>query len=241
MHYLPFHALFDGQKYVLETHDITYLPGASFLGYSSESEAVGSGGLIAGNTYNDQLPNTLTEARDIASIWGLAPLLEQEATVSALRENAGGKKLIHFATHGEFRPDNPLFSGLALADGWLTTLDIFNLHLEASLVALSACETGRSVVGGGDELLGLMRAFLSAGAASLLISLWAVEDRSTAILMKSFYHALKSGTYTKGAALRAAQLPFVNGISTEDQVLAEAYRHPYFWAPFILVGDSGPF
>ncbi len=241
MHYLPFHALFDGQKYLLQTHEISYLPGASFLRYTSEGRAAGSGALIAGNTNNGQLPNTLSEARDIAAIWGLAPFLEQDATLSALQENAGGKKLIHLATHGDFRPDNPLFSGLALADGWLTTLDIFNLHLQASLVVLSACETGRSVVGGGDELLGLMRAFLSAGAASLLISLWAVEDRSTALLMKTFYQALKTGTYTKGAALRTAQLPFVNGKSTEDHVLAEAYRHPYFWAPFILVGDSGKF
>ena len=77
-------------------------------------------------------------------------------------------RVLHLATHADFRPDNPLFSGLALADGWLTTLDIFNLRLDASLVTLSACQTGRSVIGGGDELLGLMRSFLAAGAASLV-------------------------------------------------------------------------
>jgi CHAT domain-containing protein len=119
--------------------------------------------------------------------------------------------------------------GLALADGWLTTLDIFNWRLQASLVTLSACQTGRSVVAGGDELLGLMRAFLAAGAASLVASLWAVEDRSTALLMENFYRQLAAGA-GKGAALRAAQLSLLDG----------AYVHPYYWAPFFLVGDAGP-
>jgi CHAT domain-containing protein len=88
------------------------------------------------------------------------------------------------------------------------------------------------VLGGGDELLGLMRAFLYAGTASLVLSQWAVEDRSTAQLMRAFYGGLAAGK-TKGAALRAAQLA----------LLAEAPgrpRHPYYWAPFFLVGDGGP-
>jgi CHAT domain-containing protein/Tfp pilus assembly protein PilF len=241
MHYLPFHALYDGQKYLVETHEVSYLPGASFMRYTQDSAGAESGALILGNTYEGYLPNTLSEAAKIAAIWGTPPYLEETATLAALRDNAGDKKLIHLATHGDFRPDNPLFSGLALADGWLTTLDIFNFQLQASLVVLSACETGRSVVGGGDELLGLMRAFLSAGASSLLLSLWAVEDRSTAILMEAFNEALSSAGKTKGAALRAAQLPFVLGSIAGDEALAQAYRHPYFWAPFILVGDSGVF
>jgi CHAT domain-containing protein len=127
--------------------------------------------------------------------------------------------------------DNPLFSGLALADGWLTTLDIFSLRLQASLVTLSACETGRSLVGGGDELLGLMRATLAAGAASLLASLWAVEDSSTATLMQGFYSRLAQGE-RKGEALRQAQRDFIEA--------GTSYAHPYFWAPFFLVGDAGP-
>jgi len=148
-------------------------------------------------------------------------------------------RILHLAAHGDFRPDNPLFSGLAVADGWLTTLDIFNLRLAASLVTLSACQTGRSVVGGGDELLGLMRAFLSAGTASLALSFWAVEDRSTARLMETFYEKMAEG-YSKGAALRYAQLQFTQQQSDMDQDAAAAYAHPYFWAPFFLVGDAGP-
>jgi CHAT domain-containing protein len=139
---------------------------------------------------------------------------------------------LHLATHGEFRADNPLFSGLALAGGWLTTLDIFNLHLNADLVTLSACQTGRSLVGGGDELFGLMRAFLAAGAASLVATFWTVEDRATARLMAHFYERLSSGE-SKGAALRHAQLQFL------AEGADEVYRHPYFWAPFFLSGDAG--
>ncbi|MCB0005204.1 MAG: CHAT domain-containing protein, partial [Anaerolineales bacterium] len=134
-------------------------------------------------------------------------------------------------THGEFRADSPLFSGLALADGWLNTLDVFNTRLRASLVTLSACQTGRNVVAGGDELLGLMRAFLSAGAASLISSHWAVDDRSTAALMATLYRQLFAGA-AKADALRQAQLELI-------REPVEGYQHPYFWAPFYLVGDPG--
>ena len=163
--------------------------------------------------------------------------VEDEATLAQVQEAAAECHILHLAAHGDFRPDNPLFSGLALADGWLTTLDIFNLHLGASLVTLSACQTGRSVVSGGDELLGLMRAFLSAGAASLVLSLWAVEDRSTARLMETFYEKMAEG-YTKAAALRCAQLQFIEGRCGDGET-ATSCTHPYFWAPFFLVGDAG--
>ena len=144
--------------------------------------------------------------------------------------------LIHIATHGEFRADNPLFSGLFLDDGWLTTLDIFNLELEASLVTLSACHTGRSVISGGDELLGIARAFLTAGAASLLLSQWAVEDRSTALLMMAFYEELLAGQ-TKDRALQRAQLALLRGELNHDTT--STYQHPFFWSPFFLIGHNG--
>ena len=96
---------------------------------------------------------------------------------------------------------------------------------------LSGCQTGRNVVGGGDELLGLMRAVLYAGAASVVLSLWTVEDHSACRLMETFYGKLAAG-WGKGAALRLAQREF---ISNSEANLA----HPYFWAAFCLVGDPG--
>jgi CHAT domain-containing protein len=239
LHYLPFHTLFDGQDYLVREHQISYLPAASFLQYCQEIQPAESGFLVAGNSYNGRLSYTLEEAAGVARLWGRQPLLEEEVSKDNLQQKVLDCRGLHLAAHGSFRSDNPLFSGLALADGWLTTLDIFNLRLRASLVTLSACETGRSVLGGGDELLGLMRAFLYAGAASLVLSQWAVDDRSTALFMDHFYSNLKRGL-TKGESLRQAQLAFLPDAGPGFEHPAE-YSHPYFWAPFFLVGDSGAF
>jgi len=234
LHYLPFQILYDGREYLLERHELSYLPGASLLRYCREARPGQNGLLAVGHSVNGSLPYTLQEAQSVADLWNGQVILEEDATLAQIRAAAPHSRILHLATHGVFRPDNPLFSGLALADGWLTTLDIFNLHLQASLVTLSACQTGRGVVGGGDEVQGLMRAFLAAGVASLVTTLWAVEDRSTARLMDTFYRKLAEG-WTKGAALRHAQLDFLR-----DPGPDEKYAHPYFWGPFSLVGDAGP-
>jgi CHAT domain-containing protein/tetratricopeptide (TPR) repeat protein len=239
LHYLPFHALYDGRTYLLERHEISHLPGASVLRYCCEAHPAASGLLAFGHSYGGRLPHAVQEARSIAKLSGGQAFLEERATPARLREAAADCHALHLAAHGDFRPDNPLFSGLALADGWLTTLDIFNLRLNASLVTLSACQTGCSVVGGGDELLGLMRAFLYAGTASLVLSLWAVEDRSTAHLMETLYRKLAQG-WRKGAALRYAQMRFIEGQGPDGEAAGDLYSHPYFWAPFFLVGDAGP-
>jgi CHAT domain-containing protein len=154
--------------------------------------------------------------------------VEEDATEARLVAAAPRHGILHLAAHGEARLDNPAFAHLQLADGQLTTAEVFNLSLDGALVTLSACETGRSVVTGGDELVGLSRGFLFAGASTLVQSLWRVEDGSTARLMERFYRALRAG-HPRGAALRDAQL----------SLLAEGLP-PYFWAPFQLVGDAGP-
>ncbi len=236
LHYLPFHALYDGQSFLLEQHTISYLPVASLLSYRPENVPAAGEALALGHSYGGALPHAVQEAQSIAAILNGQAVLEGEATMAQLEERAPDSRILHLATHGDFRPDTPLFSGLALSDGWLTTLDIFNLSLKASLVTLSACQTGRNVVGGGDELLGLMRAFLYAGAASLVLSLWAVEDRSTARLMETFYRKLAEG-WTKGAALQHAQRQFIG--EQDDGQGSPSYAHPYFWASFFLVGDTG--
>lgn len=238
LHYLPFQALYDGAEYLVERHEISYLPGASLLRFCLEPRRAAEGMAAFGHSFDGQLPNTVQEAAAIHAILGGDLYVEQEATPALFRATAGQRQVLHLAAHGNFRPDNPLFSGLALADGWLTTLDIFNLRLNASLVTLSACQTGRSTVGGGDELLGLMRALLYAGAASLVLTLWTVEDRSTAGLMQRFYQGL-ARKERKGSALRQAQLAFIQGDSAAPASENSAYAHPYFWAPFFLVGDAG--
>ena len=235
LHYLPFHALHDGSTYLMEQHEISYLPGSSFLRYSRETEAAGSGLLAVGHSNGGALPHAVEEARAVAALLAGEAVLEDQARLAEMGELMRERRTVHLAAHGDFRPDNPLFSGLRLSGGWLTTLDIFGLQLRASLVTLSACQTGRSVAGGGDELLGLMRAFLCAGAASLVLSLWAVEDRSTEQLMVSFYERLAAGQ-TKEAALRQAQIQLFSGSNGGEQ---GPTAHPYYWAPFFLVGATG--
>jgi CHAT domain-containing protein len=236
LHYLPFHALYDGNAYLIQKYQFSYLPAASILRYAREGKTGGEEMLAVGHSHNGLLPHTVEEANMVAEVMGAKTLLEKDANCAMIQAMIPDCRLLHIAGHGDFRPDNPLFSGLALSDGWITTLDIFNLRLQASLVVLSACQTGRSIVGGGDELFGLMRAFISAGVASLVLSLWAVADQSTSQLMRIFYQNIAAGE-EKGTALRKAQCSLLQPVSAE----ANVYTHPYFWAPFFLVGDDGKF
>ena len=239
LHYLPFHALYDGNCYLLEKYEISYLPNASSLRYCQEARPSTSRSLSLGYSNEGRLPHAVEEAQQIATLLNGSVLEEERATLAEFYRIAPECRTIHLAAHGDFRADNPLFSGLILADGWLTTMDVFNLRLKASLVTLSACQTGRNVISGGDELLGLMRAFLSAGAASVALTLWAVEDHSTARLLESFYRKMTVG-HSKGDALRNAQLQFLRQPSELWGKQSEYYTHPFFWAPFFLVGDAGP-
>jgi CHAT domain-containing protein len=167
-------------------------------------------------------------ADEIASLERLSPnssvLLDERATLAALRARASSADVIHLACHGQFRPDNPLFSALKLGHGWLTVRDVYELDLRGALVTLSACETGISAVVPGDELIGLVRGFFAAGARALLVSLWTVGDTATAELMAGVYTRLQAGD-TPATALRCAQLRQM-----------QTRPHPYFWSPFALLG-----
>lgn len=232
LHYIPFHALYDGARYLLEAYEITYLPSASLLRHLQTVPPSTQGAFVYGHSLGGKLPSTQQEARQVAEMLHVQPRLENELALADLPAMLATSRLIHLATHGDFRSDNPLFSGLIVGDQCLTTLDVFNLRLQASLVTLSACQTGRSQVQGGDELAGLMKAFLSAGAASLILTLWPVFDTTTMHLMTDFYGNLMKGQ-AKSAALRTAQLAFLQGANPDQ-------AHPYFWAPFMLVGNRGP-
>jgi CHAT domain-containing protein len=184
------------------------------------------GALVLGNSFAGQLPFVVREAEAVGKLLGGEVFLEDQATHEVLAARGKVHSVVHIAAHGEARLDNPQFGYVQLADGQLTTTDVFNLDLNGAIVTLSACETGLTGVSAGDELTGLSRGFLHAGASTLVQSLWRVQDRTTAGLMESFYSALRAGARS-AAALRAAQL----------EVLASS-SHPFFWAPFQLVGDG---
>ncbi|MBI3949177.1 MAG: CHAT domain-containing protein [Acidobacteria bacterium] len=229
LHYIPFHALFDGQEYVIDGHEISYCPSAqAFRLCRQRGQEMKNGrtpALIVG-VPDEGLPHIAQEVTHLQSlIPGSETLLGEEANLEQFKRRAEHCRFLHLASHAVFRQDNPLFSALKLANSWLNFYDIFHLELQAKLVTLSACQTGMSKVFAGDELVGLMRGFLYAGAPSLILSLWAVNDRSTAELMGALYSRLIQGQPVR-SALREAQL-----------AIRERYSHPYFWAPFVLMGQ----
>lgn len=235
LHYIPFHALYSGNTYLIETHNITYLPNIALLPHLSEPKIAQKSHLFAvGYSGEGALPNTQLEVQSITQQFQHKTLLlEQDATVSATLASLEQADIIHFATHGKFREDTPLFSGLLLADGLLTTFDIFSLRLKATLVTLSACHSGKSALGDADELRGLMYGFLSAGAKSLLLSHWSVEDRATTQLMNSIYRHLVTGVSLTDS-LRMTQRAFIkqDDVASEDNIY---WQHPFFWASFYLI------
>jgi CHAT domain-containing protein len=133
---------------------------------------------------------------------------------------------VHIATHGLFRRDNPLFSSIRLGDGQLCAYELYELQLPAELVTLSGCSTGLSVVAGGDEQLGLVRGLLYAGARTVMLTLWDVNDSSTTEFMKGFYSRLRDGWGKARAAQQAMR------------ELRERHAHPFYWAPFSLIGNA---
>ncbi len=234
LHYLPFQALYNGAtgQYLLETfEEVVHLPAASLLGLCRDraSQTKSEGALVLGFSNCGALPCTVEEASQVAATLGCEPYLEEAASLERFRASAPTARLIHLAAHGRYREDAPLFSSLLLAQGELTGYEFFNTELQASLICLSACDSGLGAIGGGDEVLGFSRACLYAGASSLTLSLWRVDDRAGSLLMTAFYRYLLAGQ-TKAAALRQAQLNLLND---------PTYRHPFYWAPFILIGDSG--
>jgi CHAT domain-containing protein len=225
LHQIPFHALFDGERYLLERFEISYAPSARVYSLCQRQSPRVSDKALVMSVPDPLIPAVTEEARAVARhLPGAEVLNDGQATTHALQSASPGCYVLHLACHGLFRSDNPMFSSLKLHDGWLTAADVMQLDLAGTLVTLSACESGRNEVFAGDELIGLTRAFLGVGASTLVVSLWLVQDEATPSLMAKYYERLRDGS-GPAEALRAAQL----AIKTE-------HPHPYYWAPFVLVG-----
>ena len=227
LHYVPFHALFDGAQHLIDSHTVSYSPSASIYALCQTRTANSSGPSLVFGIPDPQAPAILDEVQALTGVLDHAELfLGQNATVNVLREKGPTSRLIHIATHGRFRQDNPMFSAIRMGDSFLSLFDLYQLRLPVELITLSGCSTGLNVVAAGDELIGLARGLLHAGAQSLVLSLWDVHDTSTAEFMTAFYRRLGNGE-SKAEALRSAMLE-----------LRASYPHCYQWAPFILVGKA---
>lgn len=238
MHYMPFQALRSNEGFLIERHALAIAPSASIAVQFGRSSAGKGAPLIAfGNPANNaRLPLPGAE-REVQLISRLYPegrvFVQRQASKSQFRELAGTGRILHVAAHAEVDTLDPLESRIVLATeagdpGFLAAREIYGVDLSGvSLVTLSACQSGLGRIARGDEILGFTRSFLTAGASSLLVSLWPVSDDSTEQLMAAFYGQLAQGTQAIDA-MRSAQIAVLR---------TPKFAHPFFWAAFNLMGD----
>ena len=284
LHYIPFHALHyrdqEGKPVCLgdiggQPRRIVYAPSATVLfeycrqrqmSSNSEGLALGYNGL--------SLLHAESEVQHVADVLAGTALTGDSASSEALIEKGPSQRYIHISCHGKFNPTWPMASSLNLADGQLQPLDVLqDLVLDADLVTLSACDSGRSNVMRGEELIGLVRAFLCAGTPSVLVSQWVVDDLCTSLFMRRFYSELTKRSGDVSGVLANTQ-QYIRALTVEDlaQLAAQdgsdsgeirewlndfcerdagdnehssahddqrrPFEHPYYWAPFFLVGES---
>jgi len=225
LHFLPFHALQEGKEYLCDAFTVSYAPSATVFSLCQEKSASASASSLVLGIADERAPQILDEVQSVTALLPHSSLyVGDQATSSVLREKGPQSGLLHVATHGVYRQDNPMFSGIRLGDGYLNLYDLYQMRLGAKLVTLSGCATGMNFVAAGDELLGLQRGLFCAGATTLLLSLWDVHDQSTSVLMQHFYREyLRTGNMAGALQLAMRQL-------------RQQDPHPYFWAPFVLVG-----
>ncbi|MDF5726590.1 MAG: CHAT domain-containing protein, partial [Rhizonema sp. PD38] len=242
---VPFPALQDDEgRYLIEKHTILTSPSIQVLGLTHQQKKGTGDALVVGNPTMPkvalkigeppqqlpQLPGAEKEANAIAPLLKTQPLIGNQATEARVLQRLPSARFIHLATHGILDDEQGLRSSIALTpsskdDGLLKAEDILNLKLNAELVVLSACDTGRGKITG-DGVIGLSRSLISAGVPSVIVSLWAISDDSTAFLMTKFYQNLQQNL-DKATALRKAML-----------ATKQKYTSPSQWAAFTLIGEA---
>lgn len=234
LNYLPFQALSKDGKFLVERFQVATILKDSDLDSLTQPPSTLAGPLFAFGNPDGSLPAAAEEARKVGGLFGQGQVfVETQATKARLSEVQEQVQMLHLATHGVLNSRSPENSYLILAGDNLSLSEIYGLNLkQAALITLSACETSVGEFNPGSEVSSLAGAFTIAGAQSphsptVLASLWKVEDRATSLLMTEFYSQLKAGV-AKGEALRRAQLKLLGDPQTRD---------PYFWAPFIMIGD----
>lgn len=230
LHQAPFQVLQDpvDGRFLGERYALSYAPSATVLLGLKKAVGVAGGKLLA-----IAAPDLKDEVEAIAKLYpGRAKIVVKEPLAKETEVKAWVKDydIVHLSVHGKFETE-PLLSYLELGgggqdDGQLTAAEMFGLPLDqARLVVLSACETGKAEVTGGNEVLGMMRALIYAGAGSLILSYWQVDSDATTLWMESFYRAAQSAPPAE-AARQALQ-----AVKSRPE-----YQHPYFWAAFMTVG-----
>jgi CHAT domain-containing protein len=209
---------------------VAYAPSvAAAIRLSGRDEARQTGRSLVVGDPRGNLPHARAEAEAVAEVLDAAPLLGSEATVASVTGALDAADRAHFAAHGHFDPANPLRSGISLADGILRAGELLGRPAAPQTFVVSACESGRQFAGTGDELWGLSRGLLYAGASTVVVSLWRVADRTTKDLMVRFYASLDDDTLPKPRAAHALRAAMIEVRTHHPQT--------FVWAPFILLGD----
>ncbi len=226
LHYVPFHALHDGDSYLVDRFSISYAPSAGVFHLCAAKGATPKGAALVLGVADERAPRILDEARAVAqALPGSTLLIGEAASEAALKTHGAACRFLHVATHGLFRRDNPMFSAIQLGTSRLSLFDLYDLRLDADMVALSGCGTGLSAVLGADELVGLTRGWLYAGARSVLVTLWDVHDASTAVFMRRFYDHLARGGH-RARALRRTMREIREAVSAPVSLGAVRPRRP---------------
>lgn len=253
---------FEKLPYLLKKYSTSYTYSASLLldnkgyktvknlmmlgvaGMYSDDLKAKSAGVRSGRTANiraalDPLPFAKAEVELLQKVFDGKFLFENEANEGQFKKVAKDYAVIHLAMHGLADPNNPAFSGLAFTENLDSTEDnilyldeINNLELNAQLVVLSACQTGIGKFQAGEGVVSVARSFMYAGAPSVIMTLWPVNDQATQMIMNDFYNFLKQGM-SKDDALQAAKIKYLGGVKGLP-------AHPVLWAPYIQLGDSAP-
>jgi CHAT domain-containing protein len=230
LHYLPFAALIDPQGRAMgERFALSDAPNAGILLDLSKGSVPANSRVLA--AADPEIEEARTEVTAIAELYPgrgksvIDPLI----TESEVKASAANYEVLHLSVHGKFSPMEPMLSYLQLGkdgrdDGRLTAAEMFGLPLgKAKLVVLSACETGQATATPGNEILGIERALLYAGANNLVLSGWPVDAASTALWMKIFHRAAQNEPLAEAARLALLEVK-------------QKFPHPYHWAAFRLVG-----
>jgi CHAT domain-containing protein len=229
--YVPLHAVSIGATPLITRNPVFYTPSATILRSCIQGRAAAQardGAAVFSNPTGD-LRYAETEASAVATLLGVTPVVGAAATRDRVLAAPSIASTVHFAGHAFFNSADPLTSGLvAAAKQAVTAREFFAIpRRPMRLVTLSACKTGVSAVDPGDEILGLTRALVHAGAVSLIMTLWEIDDKVSAVLMHSFYERWIVRGEAKIDALAGAQ----------RDVIAAGHGHPSLWAAFTLIGD----
>ncbi len=236
--YIPFQALQEEDKFLVEQYSLFYIPSLSVYSYclgknkGKQESYLGFGNPSFEGSNLPSLPMSAEEVKIVARNFALQDVfIDKEATETRFKEISSNFDVLHLSTHGLADDLRPLYSMICLAkdgknDGELRAYEVFNLNLESNLIVLGACETGLGKLSEAEGLIGLVRSFLYAGTPTVIASLWSVFDRPTMELFVKFFEYWKRNGLTKVEALAQAQ-----------RELAKEYKLPVAWAGFTLIGD----